>query len=407
MAGFFTVTQYAETLEYAYNPFYFKIASSNSSKLNHKFIIDIYGGPSVTDYVGRFKSPVIPSSGFTIYSPARVLENYVSSYINPAILSPENTNNSQYTYQLYFGEEYDTSLSFSASTGVTIHSGLTATTYLYILNAAKQYPGTIKLSAYTHSASNPAPPLLTAWPVSGEKKIRRGEWETMGATFMNSNEVIINTYDSASTQIGNYIITASAPASTSRFTFPTGYANLTQTATNTLTSSAETIMSSSVYSYTVAVGYGGSERSAEYVFVIDDECVRYPTKRLAWLNSLGAHDYFTFKLISDKSIQRKPTEWQRRLPFDYTVGDRGRTNLNIQLNEQFTISTDWVDDDEADFLQSCFKSTEHWLIDSTTGDPYPLILIDKNIQYKNINNDRLFNFTMTFEYAYDVNAQRT
>ena len=125
------------------------------------------------------------------------------------------------------------------------------------------------------------------------------------------------------------------------------------------------------------------------------------------MNSFGAHDYFSFKLISDKTINRKPTEWQKRLPFDYTVGDRGRTNLNVELVERFTVSSDWLDDDEGDFLQSCFKSTEHWIIDSLTGDSYPLILIDKDIQYKNINNDRLFNYVLTFEYAYDVNAQRT
>ena len=66
----FTVTPLCRNDEHVFNPFFFQLSSSNSTKLNHRFIADIYHGlVSPTDsYAGRFKFPVRPD-GYGIFSP--------------------------------------------------------------------------------------------------------------------------------------------------------------------------------------------------------------------------------------------------------------------------------------------------------------------------------------------------
>lgn len=401
-----TVTQLCSDDEYVFNPFYYRVTSTNSTKLNHRFIFDLYHGIyNPTEYIGRFKLPVRPD-GICVYSPARVLEGYIQNKITPSTSALTECYESQHTYRIYFGEEYDESLTVSASTGVTIYSAITSTSTKYILNAVKQYNTTLPLSSRTYSTSYLTPYLLTDWDISYPKKIRLNEWETLSFYKLLSNNVIVRTFDSGSTQIGEYNLSSGYNSNVNRYNAAAGTANLNYSATNILSGSPEVIMNSNVDSYQISIGLNGSDRSELYSYTIDRSCPKYDIKRIAWLNSWGAYDYFSFSLITTNTISKQNVEWEKYLSYDYTIGDRGRTVLVSNVNEKFTVVSDWLQTYEAEFLNNCFQSMDHYLIESD-GSAIPLIMVDKDITTKTTDNNKLFNYTFTFEYAYGINTQRT
>ena len=250
-----TITSSPSNPAAAGSPFYFTFTSTNSTKLNFRFVVDVYQGytpgSSPSTYVGRFSIPVRVGGG-GIFSPASVLSSYVKTNLNPTANGFSSSNTSQSNYQLYIGESYDSNLSLSASTGVTIYSGLTTSSIGNVINAVKQYESTTPLSARTYQASTTVN-LLTDWNASNAKKIRRGEYETIGIYKMQSNTIAVQTFDSASTQIGLFYLTNGYSSSIDRYQTGVGTANLNINATNQMNSSTEEILSSAVKYYVVSV----------------------------------------------------------------------------------------------------------------------------------------------------------
>ena len=406
----FTVTPLCRNDEHVFNPFFFQVSSSNSTKLNHRFIADIYHGlVSPTDsYAGRFKFPVRPD-GYGIFSPARVLESFVQSNITPSADQFVGSLTPQRAYSIKWGEEYDNSATLTGSTGVTIYSAITTNpTFGYVLNSAHPYENNFALSATVeYNVISATPILLTDWSYLTPKKIRRAEWETIACFRVLSNTIKIQTFDSGSTQVGEFLLQNGYNSGTIRYNLGIGTNNLDFSHNNELTSTTEPILPANVHSYLITMEFNGAERSAGYTYEIDDSCLLYETTRIAWLNQFGSHDFFTFKLIKRESINRKNTEWEQYLPYNYSIGDRGRTNLGVEVKKKISVTTDWLTDAEATFLDKCAQSQEHWLIDSN-GNALPLILVDTTPDVgQSILTDRIFNRTFNFEYAFSQNTQRT
>lgn len=401
-----TVTQLCNDEEYVYNPFYYSVTSTNSSKLNHRFIFDLFEGvTNPTTYIGRFKLPVRPDN-ICVFSPARILEAYVQNKFTPNATALTQCYESQHTYRIYFGEEYDDSTSLSAATGVTIYSAITSTGLKHILNAVKQYDNSEPLSARTYNSNYLLPELLTDWDSTYAKKIRFNEYETLSFYKLLSNNIIIRTFDINANQIGEYNISDGYDANVNRYNAAAGTENLDYSATNLYTGGTDVMINSSVDSYQIEIGLNGTGRSTTYTYTIDNSCPKYELKRIAWLNSWGAYDYFTFSLITTNTISKQNTEWEKYLGYNYSIGDRGRTVLVSEVRKRFTVVSDWISTPEADFLNNCFTSIEHHLVMSD-GSYRPLIMVDKDFQTKNTGDNKLFNYVFTFEYAYDVNTQRT
>jgi len=405
-----TINQICKDHEFIYNPFYYEITSTNSNKLSYKFVIDVYADHSAANtYIGRFKVP-LRSNGTGLFSPARVLENLVTPVFAHSTTAMTASYNSYVRYKLLVGEEYDTSVTLSASTGVTIYSGLTSTTINYALNAVRQYdqPHNIYTRQYD-PVSNLYPYFLTDYNYLNNnvpKKIRRGEYETLGYYSANkSSEYIVQTFDSGGTQIGEYMISNGWNSNSIHHTLGVGTANLNYTATNLVTSSPNNIMNSNVHYYLVYTSFSG-QRSLEFEFLIDDSCLTYEPIRLAWLNKWGSFDYYTFTLVSRNTYERKTTEWQSRLTPNYTIGELTRQNLNVDLKKKLTVNTDWLNDHDAKFITGLFESPLVYQVFSD-GSYIPMLIIDTSFEEKKNINERMFNYTMNLEYAFNRNVQRT
>jgi len=379
---------------HVYSPFYFALTSSASTQSNFKFFADLYHGEvNPNEFVNRFYF-VPRDNGMGIFSPHKILESYVSSNLSASTYGFHTRLESQHTYQIDFGCSYKVN---PTDTGSTIFTAVTSTSLLNVNNSIRQYADEIPLSERTFIGSTPSVcQLLTDWNPANRQRIRRNDFHTIGIYRMLSNTIAVQCFDSGFTQIGTTYITDGYDPAYDRYEIGVGPANLGN------------IISGSVHYYLVSVCLNDldDERSEQYGFIIDDNCYKNSPVRISWKNKWGGEDFFSFNMETKKQFSRKNNEWQKHIGYGSLIGERGRTLLNVEVQERFTVSSDWINNQESELLTKCFASQEHWLIDED-GNKLPIILIDSINEPKNVENDFLFNAQATFEYAYPVNTQRT
>tara|TARA_R100000808_G_scaffold118_1_gene859 strand:- start:4565 stop:6052 length:1488 start_codon:yes stop_codon:yes gene_type:complete len=144
---------------------------------------------------------------------------------------------------------------------------------------------------------------------------------------------------------------------------------------------------------------------------VDDRhqsCTRYDNIRLAWRNRLGAWDYMNFRGKSTESVGIKRTDIARvpgtwdSATFSYNNWDGGKQSLFTEATRKLTINSDWLNEDEAVWLEELFTSINIQIL----GDDnivYPVILTDKTYTKKtSVNNKIKIQYTIKLEYANKV-----
>jgi hypothetical protein len=137
-------------------------------------------------------------------------------------------------------------------------------------------------------------------------------------------------------------------------------------------------------------------------------CTRYNNIRLAWVNRLGCWDYMNFRGKSVESVDIKseemesvPGTWDSET-FSYENQEGGRKILFTEAKRKLTINSDWLNEDEAEWLEELFTSN---LIHKIEDDSvvYPVIITSKNYTKKTSINDKVkIQYTVNLEYANKV-----
>ena len=390
------ITSQPNVFEFGYSPFYFQLTSTNSTKLDFQFIADVYYGYSAPiTYIERFPFPVRPD-GFGLFEAGRILENYLINEFTPASSAMTATIYSNPKYLIQFGEQYDSSTVVSAATGVTIYSGLSATTTFEIINAVHQLDDFVGLSARTFDVTtSPTPKFLTNWDLTQPYKIRLGEYMTFGMYKHFASSYTVEVYDSGTTLVSTNNISNGWNSNASKYNIGVGTANLNY---GTILNSADT--------YIVYSSLSTSARSASYSFDIISDCPKYDLIRIAWLNQWGSYDFWSFNLKHRTFITRKNNEWNRHLGYGFAKGDILRKNLNIEVKKKLQVNTDLLETHEAEYISYLFSSPEIYLVNSD-GTFIPLNYIPDEKEIKTSSNDRILQYTIDFEYGYDVQSQRS
>jgi hypothetical protein len=129
---------------------------------------------------------------------------------------------------------------------------------------------------------------------------------------------------------------------------------------------------------------------------------------LAWINSLGAWDYYTFELASIETlnIQRETIttnygNWNAAANFSYGQYESGEMVTKIEANKEYTINSDWLDDEYFIWLQELLMSKEVYYCNSD-GVFNPIILTDNSYEIKSQLNKKLNSLTLKFKLAHKI-----
>lgn len=188
---------------------------------------------------------------------------------------------------------------------------------------------------------------------------------------------------------------------------------LTGTASITVVSGSLPVISATTSHYEVSVLGASNVKVIEPItFRLDRKCSRYEPVHLVFLDKLGSFIPYTFKLVSRNIKDITRTDYQqvfgRYAPatnnWNYKTYDRGRKTLDIMVEEEWEINSDWVDQTTSDFLMTLFESPEvYWF---KNGVAIAINFTDTTIERKQTINDQIINYTATFVVSMKDNKQR-
>jgi len=134
--------------------------------------------------------------------------------------------------------------------------------------------------------------------------------------------------------------------------------------------------------------------------LITDEC-RYSPMDICFQNKEGEMQIITFfkAKTESMSVTSESFESDRGQPIN---GNHQMVTYNVQANSKFKMNSGFVDEVMNETFKQLFLSERVWYFDGVNY--IPLKLGSKTLEYKSRMKDRLINYEVEFEYAFnDIN----
>lgn len=178
-----------------------------------------------------------------------------------------------------------------------------------------------------------------------------------------------------------------------------------------------------VSSYFVKALNVDASASNSYKFEIQDaDCKGFETIRLAFLNRLGAYDYYNFTKRSVRTTEMVKSPIKQNygvnsihgssfsgLLFDdtsYVQGtyDGGTRVHNVNATETIEANTDFITEEEAEILKELFTSVDVYMQTGTNFEP---VVINETEYIKQTTvNDKLIQYIIQVEKGHNTRVQR-
>ena len=177
----------------------------------------------------------------------------------------------------------------------------------------------------------------------------------------------------------------------STVTVPTGVSN-SNNAIAYATSTTATLTS-------VDIVTGGS---TETITIEEQPCNRFTNLPLVFVNKSGALQKVNFFFKSLESVNVEKEEFKTNTlttGATYSINAHQYKNRNINSRETIVLNTGYVNDSYNQVIEEILFTKRCWLFKD--NQYLPVIPQDKSVQFKTSLNDRLANYTMTFNFAFD------
>jgi hypothetical protein len=371
-----SITQQPNEYAPAYNDTNFVITESSGgiyTKDNFKFIAEV---KQSTTSLAKLKAPIYYGSvNKGVFNIGRILENYVSFDWNFNDSAASGCTNSIMDYSVEFGYEY----SASATGSVTEYTNLTSATGS-VWNAALNPIDLVNYAGqYTMDGDG-----LFLTPIRS-KTIHRTQKDWLYA-IRNTATTALVTYSDASTQTINL-------PSTKVVRIPSG--------------SQLTIPGAATY-YDIQLKLGGTVLSETYRVNLIDECSKYDTTDLFFLNSLGGFDSFRFNRVrrDNYDIQRKQFKsnpYTLGATYGYTTSAFKQKTYDTNMTHKVKMFSNWITEAESEWLLDLFTSPVVYAYDGT--------LVAVNIdattyEVKKHIQDNAFFIELDMSYSFESKRQR-
>lgn len=141
-------------------------------------------------------------------------------------------------------------------------------------------------------------------------------------------------------------------------------------------------------------------------FNINKTCSKFETVRLQFLNRLGGFDYVNFDLVSKKTINNiNKGTYTKALTYDYVIGDRGKTVIDMNAEINYSVLSDWMSDEESAWMEELVTSPEVYIINSD-GTAWPVIIKQNSLTIQKKSFKKLIQYGFDLETSFKVNTQR-
>jgi len=147
--------------------------------------------------------------------------------------------------------------------------------------------------------------------------------------------------------------------------------------------------------YTVELLNSANVMQATWTFKPVEECLYTPVK-VDFINKYGAFQREFFFKASNDNIEVTNKDYNLMQPYNYSLTGGQRTTYNQNGMQSIKVNSGWVEEDFKDNLKQLMLS-EKVLVDEK-----PAILKTKSIELNKSINTKQINYSLDFEFAYDL-----
>lgn len=375
---------------YDTNTFSYSIYDANYNKPNFRYIVKMYRKVSGSyQYASTLK--LTPNdTGYAYYNPTHYISNFLTSDIDISANTLKTCSNSTTDFQLKFWYEY--------GNPVVEYTGTTANSRIYY-NGCQTYEGYDYLYGTDYWSIKNArtdghflTPITNFYLDSTEKL-----WLYFISQVSGLVTLTYTFYDSNGTYISEISEGLNLSANT-MLNFGAGPANLISGSTPTNWGSYKITLTDISNDYIA---------DADYTVYRKDKCDRYDSTSLYWLNFHGGWSNFLFNKKRTATTKINRTNYDKFLSYGYSTNTafnaaRGLTNFRNTQEQEITLNTDWVNDEEVTLLEDLFMSTDVRVLTTLPNGVQkliPCIVLDTEFVEKNVQNDKLFNYSIKIKMA--------
>ena len=340
-----------------YSDISYVVTSTNYAQSNFKFIAVVKNEAGTI--IAKLKAPIFHgTSDKAVFNLSRILQNYVTYDFTKSLASISKCTNSYLAYSVEFGEEY----------GGTEYLALATDTGKYVWNGLFDLYGSETTATYQITFPSTTPKFLTRVRTRRVSLAQTDYLYFLRGAVGASSEIQVKAYNDAGTLIATSQIknnfTDAGEKSEFLLRCPAGADNLNDITAGNLTSgTAGNVIPASTNYYTMqAIDAGGQLGSELYRFDVVEECSKYTTQYLYFLNPLGGFESVRCSMASkDKyNVSRKQFKCNNYTltgnTYAYDTTKHGITNYAVEKTKEVELNTNWLNEAEFEWLQDLIAS---------------------------------------------------
>jgi hypothetical protein len=166
---------------------------------------------------------------------------------------------------------------------------------------------------------------------------------------------------------------------------------------------------------TTFTGSGGvtstEDTKTDIIKIKTTDCSRYTPIKVTFVNKYGALQDLWFRLKSTETTDVRGESYKRSIlnqgatRFDdvsYKRYQHQKQSFQVNANDRITMNTGYLNDDHNAVMEELMLSEQVWMTKLTDEElVLPIVPRTKSITYKTSLNDRLANYTVEFDMAFD------
>lgn len=158
--------------------------------------------------------------------------------------------------------------------------------------------------------------------------------------------------------------------------------------------------------------YINSDNGTEVIKISQEPCTKYEPYKVTFVNKFGALQDMWFSLKSTESLNTTGETYKANVvdfsTLTYATYKPQVAQYNKLGKESITLNTNYISEDYNEVIKQLMMSEQVWVTKLTdTEEVLAVIPKTQNVTYKTSLNDRLVQYTVDFEYAFDkINTVR-
>ena len=383
-------------------------SSTNVGQTAFKFVYDVYVNGAQVSRTKVYPSPSGEGS-YGVFNASPMVRSYVTNYFEPSGSSILVASNDKIKVDstIKIGEEY-------------VSGGNLITNLNLVSGALSSYNYYPPLFADILFVNNNTPLVLSDyydnlllenftddWITERDtEKITIEYGDNFYATYFKITSGTYSAWIDVINESGSVIDTASGGITFSGemnlFNCQAGHIN---------TFAGRTLITEDTYGYNVYLKRGVAiSRKLQFV----QKCYpKYKQYNLHFLNRLGGWDTMKFALVNKRSTEVQRASYRRN---DWQLSGNTMTNIDsynkynettlnyaIQHKDKFHLVSDWVSEQDYEWLAQLFASTITYM--EVQGAYFPVTISSTNYEYKLESSDKLFNFEIDIEVGKYLTSQ--